>query len=254
MPLINVNDIGIYYEIHGAGEPLVLLPGWGTEITTVSGLIVDFAREHQVIAIDNRGAGRSGKPDTPYSIEMMADDTIGVLDALGIRRAHMFGISMGSMIAQMIAAKYPERVNGLILHVGFTRIPFLARAIMSVTQYLPGAKKKMEEGMAMILDQDYPPTPESFRRQGEAVARFDGREVIGRIRAPTLIVNGTKDQFVPVKISRELAAGIAGAKLVLVEGDHLFATTQREKLMEPALDFLATVDAAGANALIKPSA
>lgn len=242
MPIVHVNNIDIYYEIHGEGEPLVLLPGWGMEITSVSARIADFAPKYQVIAVDNRGTGRSSKPDTPWSIEDMADDTVGILDALGIQRAHILGLSMGSMIAQMIAAKYPDRVNGLVLHVGFTRIPFMVKTMMNLMQYLPGSKKKMEEGMALIFGQNNPPTPASFRRQGEAVAQFDGRKVIDKIRAPTLIVNGSKDLFVPLKITRELAEGIDGAKLVLVDGDHIFSRTRPELLQIPVLEFLAEVD------------
>ncbi len=243
MPLVNVKDICIHYEVFGEGEPLVFIPGWGTEITTVARLTEIFSAHFQVIAIDNRGSGRSGKPDVPYSIEQMADDAVAVLDALGIQHAHVIGLSMGGMIAQMIAAKYPDRVDRVVLHVTFTRIPLLVRTMMNLMQYLPGSRKKMEEGMALILGQQYPPTPESFRRQGEAVAAFDARTIHCRIRAPTLIVNGTRDPFVPVKISRELAAGIAGARLVLVDGDHTMAKSRPELLVEPALAFLAKIDA-----------
>lgn len=243
MPIVHVNNIDLYYEIHGEGTPLVYIPGWGTEITTVSVQIVDFARKFRVIAIDKRGTGRTDKPDEPYTIEQMADDTIGIMDAAGIRRAHILGISMGSMVAQEIAARYPDRVNGLVLHLGFTRIPFMVKMIMRVMQYLPGSKKKVEEGMAMIFGQNYPPTPESFRRQGEAVVQFDGRKVIGKIQAPTLIVNGSKDPFVPLKITRELAEGIPGAKLVLVDSDHSISWTNPEFLLTQVAGFLEAVDA-----------
>lgn len=243
MPIVHVNDIDMYYEIQGAGTPLIYIPGWGTEITTISVQIADFARKFRVIAIDKRGTGRTDKPDEPYSIEQMADDTLGIMDAAGIRRAHIVGNSMGSMIAQQIAAEYPDRVNGLVLHVGFTRIPFVVKTLMNLMLYLPGSKKKVEEGMAIILGQKYPPTRESFRRQGEAVAQFDGRKVIGKIRAPTLIVNASKDQFVPMKITRELAKGIPGAKLILVDGDHSISWTNPELLLTQVAGFLEAVDA-----------
>jgi len=244
MPFIKVSDITMYYEIHGEGEPLLLLPGWGTEISTVSGLIADLARNYQVIAIDNRGTGRSSRPDIPWTIEQMADDTVGILDATGFRNAHILAISMSTMIALTIAAKYPERVNGMVFHVGFHRIPFLTKIIMTILPHLPGMKKKMEEGMnSMILGQKYPPTRESFRLQGVAVSAFDGREYLGRITAPTLIINCTRDPFVTVKISKELAAGITGARLILADGDHLIARLHPELLVTPVLEFLAEVDA-----------
>ena len=251
MPIVHVNNIDMYYEIHGEGSPLIYIPGWGTEITTVSVQIADFARKFRVIAIDKRGTGRTDKPEELYSIEQMADDTIGIMDAAGIARAHILGISMGSMVAQEIAAKYPDRVNGLVLHVGFTRIPFVIKTLMNLMLYLPGSKKKMEEGMATILGQKYPPTHESFRRQGEAVAQFDGRKVIGKIRAPTLIVNCSKDQFVPMKITRELANGIPGAKLVLVDGDHSISWTNPELLLTQVAGFLEAVDVRDSGTCIK---
>lgn len=237
MPYVTVTDTRIYYEVSGTGEPLLFITGWGTEITTMAPLIERFASHFQVIAVDTCGTGRSDKPDVPYSIEQMADDAVAVLDAHGTERAHVIGLSMGGMIAQMIAAKYPERVDRLVLNVTFTRIPFLVRTLMNLMLWLPGSKKKMEEGMAVILGQKYPPTPESFRRQGDAVAAFDARKILGRIQAPTLIINADKDPFVPQKISRELARGIPGARLILLEGDHLITRTHQDRVVSLAVDF-----------------
>ena len=169
----------------------------------------------------------------------MADDVIGVLDLLNIRQTYILGISMGSMIAQAIAGRYPDRVHGLVLHLGFTRISPLLKIIMNLMVILPGSKKKMEEGMnRMILSQKFPPTPESFRRQGEAVNKFDGRKYLGKILAKTLILNATRDRFVPMKITRELVNGISDAELVLIEGDHLTFRTDTEKVLDPMLVFL----------------
>ena len=114
---------------------------------------------------------------------------------------------------------------------------------MTILPHLPGMKKKMEAGMnSMILGQKYPPTRESFRLQGVAVSAFDGRKYFGRIKAPTLIINGTRDPFVTVKISNELARGIAGARLILADGDHLIARMHPELLVTPMVEFLADID------------
>jgi len=112
---------------------------------------------------------------------MLADDTIGLLDALGIRRAHIMGTSMGSQIAQTIAAKYPDRVRGLILVVGFTRALPLMRAIGFIVTTIPGIKEKVTGWM---YRQKYPPTPESFRRMADAANRCDTRELVGGFPAP----------------------------------------------------------------------
>jgi len=111
---LKVNGIDIYYEIHGQGDPLVLIMGlrrntewWYPQIPTLS---VHF----RVIAFDNRGVGRSGKPEMDYSIRLFADDTAGSMDAMGIDSAHILGVSMGGYIAQELAINYPDRVRRLM--------------------------------------------------------------------------------------------------------------------------------------------
>ncbi len=90
MPYVKVNDIQTYYEIRGDGEPLVLIVGLGTDISEWGGIIRWLAEKYQVLGFDNRGAGRTDKPDIAYSIEMMADDTVGLMKAFGIQRTHAF--------------------------------------------------------------------------------------------------------------------------------------------------------------------
>jgi len=246
MPILHVNDIDIYYEIHGEGEPLLMVQGLGFEISSMvedpgkSRFIDKFTDKYRVIVFDYRGVGRTDKLDIPYSIDMLADDTVGLMDALGIRKAHVMGTSMGSQIAQTIAAKYPDRVNGLILVVGFTRALPLMRLIGFIVTTIPGIREKVTGWM---YAQKYPPTPESFRRMKAAADQCDTRKLLTQITASTLIVNGTKDGIVPMKITKELADGIVGARLVLVEGDHLFAAKDPDLLIKPALAFLAEGDA-----------
>jgi pimeloyl-ACP methyl ester carboxylesterase len=245
MPLAHVNDIDMYYEIHGKGEPLLMIQGLGFEMSAMvtepgkSRYIDKFTDRYQVIVFDYRGIGRTDKPDIPYSIGMLADDTVGLMDALGIRKAHIMGTSMGSQIAQTIAAQYPDRVKGLILVVGFTRVLPMMRALGFIMTTIPGFKEK---ATGWIYQQKYPPTPESFRRMADAANRCDTRELLGRISSPTLIVNGIKDSIVPMRITRELAGGIPGARLVLVDGDHLFMIKSPDLLIDPARAFLADVD------------
>jgi 3-oxoadipate enol-lactonase len=245
MPLRHVNDINMYYEIHGKGEPLLMIQGLGFEMSAMvtepgkSRYIDRFTDRYQVILFDYRGVGRTDKPDIPYSIGMLADDTVGLMDALGIRKAHIMGTSMGSQIAQTIAAQYPDRVKGLILVVGFTRVLPMMRALGFIMTTIPGFKEK---ATGWIYQQKYPPTPESFRRMADAANRCDTRELLGRISSPTLIVNGIKDSIVPMRITRELAGGIPGARLVLVDGDHLFMIKSPDLLIDPARAFLADVD------------
>ncbi len=115
MPTAKVGDINIYYESHGDGEALLLIMGYGQYSAHWATLIPPLSQEYRVISFDNRGTGRSDKPDIPYTMKMMADDAKGLLDAIGIDSAHVFGISMGGMIAQELALNYPDKVISLIL-------------------------------------------------------------------------------------------------------------------------------------------
>ena len=239
MPTIKINDINMYYEIHGQGEPLLLVMGMGADLTVWGDSIQKFAEKYQVIAFDNRGAGRTNKPDIPYSIEMMADDTIGLMDKLDIKRVHIMGASMGSLIAQMIAANHPERVQSLVLYVAFARVSHgffqnIFSMLWPVILKMPGVKQKM------CLCK-YLPTDRSLLRQTKAVSKFDSRGWLDKIRVPTLIVNCTKDFFAGPEGTRELASGIAGSKLIIFKGGHLGAAENLDLLTNSALEFLSEV-------------
>ena len=105
----------MYYETYGSGDPLVLIAGLGTDLTVYKQIISLLSQGFKVLAFDNRGAGRTDKPDMPYSIEMLADDTAQLMSAVGIRKHHVLGHSMGGRIAMALALQHPGKVNGLIL-------------------------------------------------------------------------------------------------------------------------------------------
>ena len=115
MPITNANGIELYYEVHGEGEPLLLIMGLAHNLLSWKKSLPALAEQFKVIIFDNRGTGRSCKPETPYTIELMADEAKAVLDAAGVEKAHVYGISMGGMIAQRLALNYPERIKSLIL-------------------------------------------------------------------------------------------------------------------------------------------
>ncbi len=112
---IEVNDINIYYEIHGEGEPLLLIEGLGYSNWMWFKQVPAISRAYKVIGFDNRGVGNTDKPDSEYTIETMADDTAGLLKALGVDSAHVLGVSMGGFIAQELALNYPDMIKSLIL-------------------------------------------------------------------------------------------------------------------------------------------
>src|SRR5258708_38029250 len=132
MPYEKINDIQMYYEIHGDGEPLVLIVGLGTDISQWDGIICCLGQKYKALAFDNRGAGSTDKPDTSYSIEMMAHDTAGLMQTLGIEQAHILGISMGGRIALALALRHPKSVKKLVL------VSTSARSIKNWRRYFFG--------------------------------------------------------------------------------------------------------------------
>jgi len=113
MPKVKVKDINLYYEVHGSGYPLILIRGLASNADHWYCQTPAFSSHYSVVVFDNRGIGRSDISDAPFTTSTMADDTVGLMDSLGIRRAHILGISMGGMIAQEIALKHGWRGDAL---------------------------------------------------------------------------------------------------------------------------------------------
>src|SRR5437764_634277 len=210
MPYIKVNDIRMYYEIHGDGEPLVLIVGLATDISEWEGIIGWLAKKYQVLAFDNRGAGRTDKPDTPYSIEMMADDTAGLMQTLGMERAHLLGISMGGRIALALALRYPERVRRLVL------VSTSARSIKNWRRYFFGILSS-----APIFRSKYPQPHYAFMRQRQASFVYNCTDKLHVLQIPTVILHGKKDKIVPYTLAEEMHTGIKESKMLTVAGGQL---------------------------------
>jgi pimeloyl-ACP methyl ester carboxylesterase len=262
MPKVKVGDIQIHYQEAGGGDPLLLIMGWGGDHTAWALQIPAFSAEFRCVAFDNRGAGQSDQPDVPYSIRMMAGDTITLMDALGIERAHVSGLSMGGMIAQEIAINHPGRVLSLQLHATTARPdPYLiavgrsllsARAGLSrqefvgtllpwvLTPHAYAERPELVELLAQrLVENPYPASLTGLRRQAEACWAHDTEERLPRIQCPTLITVGAEDIFVPLRFSRLLQERIPGAELIVIEGGgHGCLWEQAEVFNEICLGFL----------------
>lgn len=262
MPTVKVGDINIRYRIHGEGDPLVLIGGLGGDLRAWGAHVPVLSREHQVVVFDNRGGGRTDAPDIPYSTKMMADDTVGLLDALEIDRAHILGTSMGGMIAQELAIAYPQRVRTLILVTTTASIRPTMAFVLDVRDrmardgvsqetlirytmpwmYTDRFFENTEQVQAMVdmmlanpnAQPDY-----AYARQSDASNRHDTRDRIGQITAPTLVLVGREDIIQPVKTCEEFAKGIPNAELVVLEGGgHALAGGVPDKFDGAVLDFL----------------
>lgn len=247
MPYLRSNGITLYYEEHGSGEPLLLIMGFTVSSIGWHWNLPAFAQTFRTIVFDNRGVGRSDKPDTPYSMAMFAADTVGVLDHLGIAQAHVFGISMGGMIAQEFALRYPQRVKTLILgctHCGganavLSQDPEVlhllqhietvdvqqAALIMTKVAVTPWFLQRHMDVLLQLnqLSLQYPTPHHGMVRQMEAIHGHDTYDRLPQITVPTLVVTGKEDGLVPPENSITLARRIPHADLVmLANASHLF--------------------------------
>lgn len=269
MSRATANGIQIEYETFGnpSGRPLLMIIGLGAQmIHWDDDLCKDLAeRGHHVIRFDNRDVGLStkfeeaGVPDLmetfgkimrgeeirpPYTLDDMADDAVGLLDALGIRKAHICGMSMGGMIAQTIAIRHPSRVLSLISIYSTTGNPKVPQPKPEVIQLLiaPPPKEREanvehmlgvfktiagpgfpvdEKWTRKILAQSYDRCfcPQGMVRQLVAILTQGNRgPALTSVKAPTLVVHGTSDPLVPVEGGKDTAKAIPGAQLMLIEG------------------------------------
>lgn len=229
MPTVQVNDIQMYYELRGEGQPLVLILGLAIDVSEVEPIIRWFAERYRVLAFDNRGAGRTDKPDIPYSIEMMANDTIGLMNAVGIERANILGISLGGRIALTLTLAHPERVAKLALVSTSARVlprgwRFRALGLLSSVPMLQGT---------------YPQPRYAFVRQRDTSTHFNCTARLSEIRAPTLIMHGRNDRTAPFALAEELQHGIHDSKLLSFAGGHIFfLMCERQRFLDATADFL----------------
>jgi pimeloyl-ACP methyl ester carboxylesterase len=228
MPYVKVNDIQMYYEIHGDGVPLVLIVGLGTDISEWDGIIHWLAEKYQVLAFDNRGVGRTDKPDIAYSIEMMADDTAGLLQTLGIQQAHVVGISMGGRIALALSLRHAESVKKLVL------VSTSARSVKNWRRRFFGLLSGMP-----IFRSKYPQPHYAFKRQMQASSVYNCTDQLHELPFPTLIMHGKKDKSVPYHLAQEMHTGIKHSKMLTFKGGHLFfLTRERQQFLDAVAEFI----------------
>ena len=262
MPKARINGIDIHYEVHGKGEPLLLIQGLGHSSKFWFFQIPEFSKHFETIVYDNRGIGESDKPDEPYSIAGDAADALGLLDHLKIDRAHVLGVSRGGYIAQELAISHPERVEKLVLigtHYGGPEYleatkelwtELLDVAGLSLEEvYRKGVKyltapafyareTKMVERLVGIRMTNSQPAY-AFQRQFAGAAAFDAKERVKRIAAPTLVVAGEEDRVVPNWLSKKLAQQIPNARFEVIEGvAHLSFIEQPEVVNRTVIEFL----------------
>ena len=264
MSKIKANGITINYEQQGAGEPLVLIPYLTADNACYAFQVADYAKHFTCISLDPRGAGETDKPAGTYSMELFADDVAAFMQAIGVERAHVSGVSLGAATALWLASKYPQRVKSLSLHSCWPKTdPFLkvvvegwrsiAKALDSVqemivqgifpycfTPELYAAKPEYIDQLAAFV-RSRPKQPlDAFMSQSSAVIAHDALAQMVRIKAPTQITFGRYDTVTSLRFADALKSGIAGSELLVFEGcAHAAIYESVAEFNEKTLSFLA---------------
>ncbi|HEV3040999.1 MAG TPA: alpha/beta fold hydrolase [Candidatus Angelobacter sp.] len=259
MPIAINQGVKIFWNEEGAGEPLLLIMGLGYSSAAWYRTRPVLSSKFRTIALDNRGVGQSDMPPGPYPIAVMASDAAAVLDAAGVESAHVFGISMGGMIAQEFALQYPDRVRSLILGCTAAGGPTAVRAEPEVTDmimargsmtpeqaaqaaipfiYDPGTPRRLiEEDLA--VRRPWFPRPEAYNAQLKGILAWSSYDRLTQIAAPTLVIHGESDRLVPSGNGKLIAEKIPGARLVMLpQASHIFITDQAQRTQRAIMEFL----------------
>jgi len=265
MPKLKSNNIELYYEIHGEGKPLVLISGLGYPLWQWHKMVPYLAEHFKVITYDNRGVGQSDKPVGPYTAQMLAADTVGLLDALNIDKAIIMGHSMGGFIAQAMALDFPQRVEKLILcstnFGGPHHIPVTPEAIKVLTDITSDALTRFKNGLVVSTAPGWaeanpamieewikwrvanPIEPAPYQAQlaiglgllPEAAA-FENK--LPNITVPTLILFGAHDKVVPPANADLLAKQLAGSQIrIFPDAGHFFPLEIPEDASKAVIEF-----------------
>jgi len=266
MPFLQLQDIKLHYQLQGQGPPLVMLMGHRRDHSWFYRQTPELAEHFQLILLDNRGAGQSGKPDEPYSIAGMAEDTINLMDELGLTSAHVLGVSMGGCIAQEMALGFPQRVRGLVLacttcggdealstpehimqwyadpgHMGHEEVLRRNLRLYFSDYYLREQGPEVARFIQMAMEDQQPSF--AFLRQMEALKGFASARRLPELGHPTLIITGSDDCIIPAENSMILTGLIPDASLMMFpKGRHCFYIEMADRFNREIISFLHQVD------------
>ncbi len=241
MAKVRAGSITMNYDQQGSGEPVVLIPYLAADYACYAFQVADYAKHFTCICIDLRGTGEPDKPDGAYSTELFADDVAALMQAIGVPKAHIFGLSLGAATGLWLAAKYPQRVKSLSLHSGWAKTDAYLKTVVQGWQVMAKAMNSVPE---MVIQGIFPWcfTPElyaqkpdtlqalcdfvrsrpkqpvdAFLREAGAVIAHDADAQLGMIRAPTQITFGRHDLVTSTRSADRLKSGIRNSELHIFE-------------------------------------
>lgn len=253
MATIHLNGVDLYYETHGAGDPVLLIHGLGSSTRDWEPQIDALAARFQVVAFDVRGHGRSSKPKERYSVKLFADDTAALIRALGLAPVHIVGISMGGMIAFQLAVDAPDLIRTLVIVNSGPAMPvrtFAQRFMIwsrIATVRLFGMRKMGEVLAARLLpsaehaglrttfverwaDND----PQAYLSALNALVNWDVLEHLPRISHPVLVLTADQD-YTPLALKQAYTAQLPHGELVVIEDARHFTPLERPREFNQAL-------------------
>jgi pimeloyl-ACP methyl ester carboxylesterase len=269
MPKVKVNDIQMYYEVKGRGFPLLMIMGLGNNLELWNPRLVEgLSKNFKLVLFDNRGAGRTDTSDREYTMRLFADDTAGLMNALGIGRAHVLGLSMGGMIAQELVLNHPEKVSKLVLcstsgqWSGGSKFVQASQDLPETPAAVPSTMSLEELSdysrtlLTLVCTEDfieknpdfvelfaqktlmYPMSKTAYTRQLNAQRKFNEYERLRHIEAPTLVLHGRKDVLIHPENAAILAEAIPNAKLVYFERSAHGLAEDMEEVIRVITKFL----------------
>lgn len=264
MALLKRQNLDLYYEVHGSGPPLLLIAGLASDSQSWLPLVPMLAGRYRVILLDNAGVGRSTQT-SEVSIVSMAQDALALLEHLGLGQVHLLGHSMGGMIALELALGCPGRVRSLVLlasaasNSNRNRLLFADwadrfeqggdqaawfRSILTwiLTEDFFTRPEMVEALLASLLAYPWPQSAAAFRRQCEALARYDASARLGQLKVATCVIAASQDILLPLHHSQHLAGAIPGAQLLVIQNAaHSVHLEQPEALSAALIDWLGRV-------------
>ncbi len=261
MPTIAVNNVEFYYELHGEGDPLVLISGYTGDHTQWSHLIDSLSKKFKVLVFDNQGVGQTKDDGNPLTPGLMADNIVALTNELDLPRFHVAGQSMGGSIAQMIAIRHADRVGKVVLsctspHWGVVTLKALESILMLVENNVPfeiafdamapwcygsdyiNDPEKMKFRKKEVLETPFPPSIADIHRQYDLLEKFDTRSDLGNIKAPTLIISASEDILATRGETQLMKEKIPDAIQKELSGGHSTPIEQPDEWLETVTEFL----------------
>jgi pimeloyl-ACP methyl ester carboxylesterase len=263
MPIASNDGVDLYFETRGAGDPLLLIPGFGSTVEIYHANAPALREHFRVISFDPRGAGRSDAPADGYTMQAYADDCIAVMRAAGVESAHVLGTSFGGMVAQNLALLHPGAVSRLVL--GCTTTGGAAHVLPPTENIVMFLAASEVEDPATATRMRYPlhytdayiaahdaeivghsidtahlrSTAEGRNGQFAAVGTHDTYERLASVTSATLVAHGDDDGVIPVENARKLAERIPGAQLKLYRGaKHIYFVERADEFNADVIAFL----------------